>query len=108
MGRRDVDSDGIKLVYICPMCGAGLKYSALLSNPPKYIVHCEECEWYWCGDFDFKEIRTPFMPPQTYDWNTAIEIVPECCKTCTNHPANGGSGICFCALPAFAKGDVVN
>ena len=25
--------------------------------------------------------------------------VPECCRHCTNHPMNGGSGICCCTLP---------
>ena len=24
--------------------------------------------------------------------------VPEACKNCSNHPSNGGSGICFCTL----------
>lgn len=28
-----------------------------------------------------------------------IEYIPECCKGCLNHPSNGGSGICNCALP---------
>lgn len=23
----------------------------------------------------------------------------ECCKHCSNNPANGGSGICYCVLP---------
>ena len=27
--------------------------------------------------------------------------VPECCKGCSNHPSNGGSGICHCTLPYF-------
>ena len=25
--------------------------------------------------------------------------IPECCKHCNNHPSNGGTGICHCALP---------
>ena len=27
-----------------------------------------------------------------------LHIVPESCHECPNHPANGGSGICFCIL----------
>lgn len=27
-----------------------------------------------------------------YNW------IPEPCKQCSNHPANGGSGVCFCTL----------
>lgn len=44
----------------------------------------------------------PKIPPTT----TAIDAVlvetlkqiPEACKNCSNHPSNGGSGICFCTL----------
>lgn len=25
--------------------------------------------------------------------------VPACCKRCSNHPMNGGSGTCYCTLP---------
>ena len=25
--------------------------------------------------------------------------VPACCRNCSNHPSNGGSGICNCVLP---------
>lgn len=24
--------------------------------------------------------------------------IPDVCKNCSNHPSNGGSGICFCTL----------
>ena len=24
--------------------------------------------------------------------------IPDACKNCSNHPSNGGSGICFCTL----------
>lgn len=24
--------------------------------------------------------------------------IPEACKSCSNHPSNGGSGICHCTL----------
>ena len=26
---------------------------------------------------------------------------PNCCKNCSNHPSNGGSGICNCTLPYY-------
>ena len=26
------------------------------------------------------------------------EYIPDPCKTCSNHPNNGGSGICNCTL----------
>ena len=27
------------------------------------------------------------------------DSIPGCCKSCPNHPSNGGSGICNCVLP---------
>ena len=27
-----------------------------------------------------------------------LKQIPEACKNCSNHPSNGGSGICFCTL----------
>lgn len=27
-----------------------------------------------------------------------FNVVPDACKNCSNHPSNGGSGICFCTL----------
>lgn len=38
-----------------------------------------------------------FKPPYVY--NPIEDNIPDCCKTCSNHPANGGSGICNCVLP---------
>lgn len=29
--------------------------------------------------------------------------IPNCCKSCSNHPSNGGSGICNCTAPYFEK-----
>lgn len=28
----------------------------------------------------------------------SIDIIPDACKNCSNHPSNGGDGICFCTL----------
>lgn len=36
------------------------------------------------------------------DWSSssplAIDGVPNACRTCSNHPSNGGSGICHCIM----------
>ena len=33
-------------------------------------------------------------------YGTAIEgTIPDPCKGCSNHPSNGGSGICHCTIP---------
>jgi len=28
--------------------------------------------------------------------------IPSCCINCSNHPSNGGSGLCNCTLPHFS------
>ena len=36
------------------------------------------------------------------DWSNAspsvIDGIPNECRTCSNHPSNGGSGICYCII----------
>lgn len=37
--------------------------------------------------------------------------IPNCCKNCSNHPSNGGSGVCNCTLPYFENSitsDIIN
>lgn len=35
----------------------------------------------------------------TYIYNgISTNNIPDACKNCSNHPLNGGSGICFCTL----------
>ena len=33
----------------------------------------------------------------------ATSEIPDACKNCSNHPSNGGSGICHCTIPYFSK-----
>lgn len=45
---------------------------------------------------------TPSAPnwlKPSYVYNPIEDNIPDCCKGCSNHPANGGSGICHCVLP---------
>ena len=36
-----------------------------------------------------------YTPNMNFDY---ISTIPEPCKTCPNHPSNGGSGMCNCTL----------
>lgn len=38
--------------------------------------------------------RLPSLPQSTELW----DWVPQACRTCSNHPMNGGSGLCCCSL----------
>ena len=42
-----------------------------------------------CGEDLIKEVI------YTYP---SIYVIPMACQTCSNHPSNGGSGICHCTL----------
>lgn len=33
--------------------------------------------------------------------------IPDCCVNCSNHPYNGGSGICNCVLPYMSSTNVL-
>ena len=38
--------------------------------------------------------------------STSDAFIPVPCRTCTNHPSNGGSGICNCVLPDLYNSSV--
>lgn len=44
-----------------------------------------------------KPISTPDMTKLLID-SISKEYIPEACKDCSNHPSNGGNGICSCIL----------
>ena len=52
-------------------------------------------EHYGCKPSTLEEFTT--LPTQ------ALNDIPDCCKGCSNHPSNGGSGICNCTAPYFEK-----
>ncbi len=43
-------------------------------------------------DWEYTPIDVPF-----YNYQLPVDT-PDPCKNCTNHPSNGGSGICHCTL----------
>lgn len=49
------------------------------------------------------QINTPYVQikdwkPEIYTTSDLKDNVPEACKNCSNHPSNGGSGLCHCIL----------
>lgn len=55
----------------------------------------------WCLPRDIS-VETPDIHfEHLIDWrqsNPSSSGIPESCRTCSNHPSNGGSGICHCVM----------
>lgn len=50
---------------------------------------------------DFNSSDISFRPDDIYVWSDNswdISTVPLSCRFCSNHPINGGSGVCWCVL----------
>lgn len=83
----DVDKYGIT-------SGTSYVYSTMVMDT--YVCSCPECHKIVKRSVE----RTIVNPAKiTYSSTTIpIENVPENCRNCSNHPSNGGSGICNCIL----------
>lgn len=106
------------IIYTCPKCGNDLDEIVLASYPPQYKKSCSKCGWSITErikkDENIKRIPYPlesnpvaiedFIKDLNLDLthiNYAINIEPEIksqCASCSNHPSNGGSGICHCII----------
>ena len=69
----------------------------------KYQLPCGWCELrnQLCNELLATSAQT--MKEDWADLNSGLtrNYEYECCKRCSNNPANGGSGICNCTLPYF-------
>ena len=80
------------VIETCPECGHDLIDLVLTTYPPKPAKHCPKCGWRWEGKRE-EVVRVPF-DEKAY----LLNDVPLSCQGCSNHPSNGGSGICHCTL----------
>ena len=101
------------IIYTCPECGADLQDIVMTSYPPREAKRCMKCGWeYVYNDGDEQIVRVPFVAPQkrTPTVTTPVITMTPCgdnvdpCLNCSNHPSNGGSGICSCTVPYFTRG----
>lgn len=94
----------MQIIYTCPKCGADLEELVLTSNPPQHIKRCKnlKCDWMFV-EKPQDVIRIPYVPPDDDNLVLTTEYVPKCCRGCSNHPSNGGSGICNCVLPYMTQ-----
>lgn len=80
------------VVYTCPKCGSDLQEEVLASNPPQYRKFCIQCGWSHTESEREEIYRIP------YTFADAASTIPEACRGCSNHPSNGGTGVCQCTL----------
>lgn len=105
------------IIETCPKCGADLINVVIATDPPIPTKLCEKCGWSWTANREADVVRVPFIPPEERrvgdifwpDKNYAKECddIPDCCVGCSNHPKNGGSGMCMCTLPYFSGRGVI-
>ncbi len=50
-----------------------------------------------------KTIPMDYSPCNELTISVPKNDIPNCCKLCSNHPSNGGSGFCTCTLPYFEQ-----
>ena len=95
----------MRIIYTCPKCGSDIDEVILATYPPKYMKRCKnlKCGWTYIEEPDEDAVvRIPYTPP-------VEDSIPACCRGCSNHPRNGGSGICNCTLPYMtSSGDVIS
>jgi len=98
----------MRIIETCPKCGADIEDLQIATNPPIPVKRCTKCDWRWEGSKDDDVIRVPFTPPAVDPWKYGVAPnaeywIPECCRNCSNHPRNGGSGVCACTLPYISS-----
>lgn len=83
----------LQIIYTCPKCGADTQETILASYPPKRRIRCTKCDW---EDTEESEVaRVPYPVVNSFN---LVDSVPHYCRSCPNHPSNGGSGFCNCTL----------
>jgi hypothetical protein len=89
------------IVETCPRCGTNLVSFVLTCDPPVPKKYCPDCGWSWTGEPE-EIVRVPFGGNSYTEFNMTRHCDPAFanspCRTCSNNPVNGGSGICFCTL----------
>lgn len=77
------------IIETCPICGCDLIDTIVATNPPMSRKECLSCGWSSTDKSNEHIIRIPFR---------GNSYIPSPCRTCRNHPNNGGSGNCNCIL----------
>jgi hypothetical protein len=73
------------IIETCPKCGHDLQDLVICTYPPIPRKECHNCGWSWEGERE-EVVRV------------IGDDIPPACESCSNHPKNGGDGLCSCSL----------
>lgn len=51
----------MRILEVCPECGADIEYIEICTNPPIPVRKCKKCNWIWEGKPE-ETVRVPFNP----------------------------------------------
>lgn len=83
------------IIYTCPKCGGDLIEEVICTYPPINKTTCTKCGWTYEEMETIEKIPFPINDIKFIHCDSSISMA---CKNCSNHPSNGGSGICHCTL----------
>ena len=83
----------------CFTTSSSLTYTYLTTVTDTYVCSCPECNKIVVKT----KQRTVENPTITLTSTEAKQDVPDNCKSCSNHPSNGGSGNCNCMLGSMGQ-----
>ena len=97
IGKEDIDNEDFDEAI-----DIAIKAIELIEEITKNIIR----------DIGSKDLSSPFNISKSNDYYSKfykdiMNYIPDCCKDCSNHPSNGGSGICNCALPYMTQTNTI-
>lgn len=71
-----------------------------------YHYECKDCGYIWSSNIKLYNPHCPKCIDTNTDWIIPFKsfyaketLLDDPCQGCSNHPKNGGSGVCHCTIP---------
>ena len=96
----------VRVIEVCPDCRSEIISNMSIDDNGKHYLSkkCLKCGFEWLREVEVHELEyvaeIPFVPVCPVEWvKPTVDPVPEMCRKCSNHPSNGGYGVCHCIGP---------